>query len=656
MKTLLTLLLLSQPVQAEPALSPGPDVDALVAQAMAKGLSSQQAWLRLGHWRPRFSGIKSDADGPGFFLADSGRTDPEAELEATIRALFRPPTTEEHQGNTLRMLPGNVLPPLQHPICRFPARVLFLAKELDFKPQDLAVQACPKLSEDLKRSAPVGASMVFSSYYLENPASVFGHTFLRIHRRTSGTGTNRSALIDDGLSFGADPGEDNTFVYAFRGLFGLYPGRYQRVAYYYKVAEYNDFESRDIWEYDLNLSEEELLRLVLHIWELDSTWFNYFYRSENCSYQLSALLEAVRPEADLLPAPNASIVPIQTVRDLQGSPGLVGEIHFRPSLYRKLNTRLAPLNRHQRRAVRELAEQPTLDLDPSWGPKTESLILDAAADLIDLRHNELLIEEEDSDPARRKQAVLSRRAALGLTSEPLQVRVEPWDRPDLGHGSQRVGIGAWAMRDGRPEATLSYRLAMHDLTDPVAGYPELNGLEFLGFRARLPADEAVPTLDELTLVRLTSIPPINSFSPAIAKRFFLGGERRNEARCTGCFVGRMHAGPGFSLTSPKHTLAFFGFGEADLRFHPELEGLKGWPLLVGPLMTTGVRARLHHRLILMTQASSGWTPLTTGSAWTHEIKGNLRAGLSRSIALDIYGSADLSSGTQSHGVELYFYY
>ena len=68
--------------------------------------------------------------------------------------------------------------------------------------------------------------------------------------------------------------------------------------------------------------------------------------------QLSALLEAVRPEADLLPAPNASIVPIQTVRDLQGSPGLVGEIHFRPSLYRKLNTRLAPLNRPQRPAVR----------------------------------------------------------------------------------------------------------------------------------------------------------------------------------------------------------------------------------------------------------------------------------------------------------------
>ncbi len=360
MKTLLSLLLLSHSVQAEPLAPSSPDVDALVAQAKDKALGKRREWLRLGHWRPRIVGLKSDADGPGFFLAEDGRRNPEAELEATIRGIFRPPTTEEEQGNTLKMLPGNQPPPLQHPVCRFPARVLYLAKELDLKPQDLAVKACPKLAKDLERSAPVGVSMVFSSYFLENPASVFGHTFLRVHRRTSGTGEDRSALIDDGLSFGADPGEDNTFVYAFRGLFGLYPGRFQRVAYYYKVAEYNDFESRDIWEYDLNLTEEELLRLVLHIWELDSTWFNYFYRSENCSYQLSALLEAVRPEADLLPAPNTTIVPIQTVRDLQRSPGLVGDIHFRPSLYRKFTTRLSPLDRQQRRAVRALAEDTAL--------------------------------------------------------------------------------------------------------------------------------------------------------------------------------------------------------------------------------------------------------------------------------------------------------
>ncbi len=234
--------------------------------------------------------------------------------------------------------------------------------------------------------------------------------------------------------------------------------------------------------------------------------------------------------------------------------------------------------------------------------------------------------------------------------------VEPWDRPDLGHGSQRVGVGTWIPAEGKPEPTVSYRLAMHDLTDPVAGYPELNGLEFMGFRARLPTGESTPTLDELTLVRLTSIPPINSFSPTVAKRFFLGGERLRDATCTDCFVARMRAGPGLSLTSPEHAFAFFVFGEADIRFHPELQGLQGWPVQFGPLMTVGGRARLHHRLTFLTEASSGWTPLTEGATWTHKAKGNMRLGLARSLALDIYGAVDLSQGSHTQGVELYFYY
>ena len=50
-------------------------------------------------------------------------------------------------------------------------------------------------------------------------------------------------------------------------------------------------------------------------------------------------------------------------------------------------------------------------------------------------------------------------------------------------------------------------------------------------------------------------------------------------------MGRVHAGPGFSLTTSQHALAFFGFGEIDVRLHPELGGLEGWPILFGPLMT-----------------------------------------------------------------------
>jgi len=34
--------------------------------------------------------------------------------------------------------------------------------------------------------------------------------------------------------------------------------------YYLKVREYNDMENRDVWEYELNLSPEEIDRLLMH--------------------------------------------------------------------------------------------------------------------------------------------------------------------------------------------------------------------------------------------------------------------------------------------------------------------------------------------------------------------------------------------------------
>src|SRR3954464_1096773 len=63
----------------------------LLAQARKKSLSEERAWLRLGHWRSRFlGGWLSEADGPGLFLSPSGKSDPAAELEATLRGFFAP--------------------------------------------------------------------------------------------------------------------------------------------------------------------------------------------------------------------------------------------------------------------------------------------------------------------------------------------------------------------------------------------------------------------------------------------------------------------------------------------------------------------------------------------------------------------------------------
>ena len=72
-------------------------VEALVARARAAQLARDPGWLKLVHYRlgmfgPGYhgGGYESEADGEGFFLSPRGKGDPEAELEATLRALFMP--------------------------------------------------------------------------------------------------------------------------------------------------------------------------------------------------------------------------------------------------------------------------------------------------------------------------------------------------------------------------------------------------------------------------------------------------------------------------------------------------------------------------------------------------------------------------------------
>ena len=66
-----------------------------------------------------------------------------------------------------------------------------------------------------------------------------------------------------------------------------------------KVREYNDTEARDLWEYELNLSPDQVDWMVRHAWETGATWFDYFFFRENCSYHLLSLLELAEPSLHL---------------------------------------------------------------------------------------------------------------------------------------------------------------------------------------------------------------------------------------------------------------------------------------------------------------------------------------------------------------------
>jgi hypothetical protein len=597
-----------------PATSTGDPsyADELVARARSMHLESETQWMRLGHWYRGASGdIRGEPDGPLFWLAADGKTNPDAELEATIRGIWAREPTD---------------PRVQHPFCRFPARMMWLDNELHFDVRRLPERQCARYAHFARRLRPASAALVFSSYYLNNPSSGFGHTFLRIHKAGAQRG---SELLDTGVDFAAVVDTSNALLYAIKGMTGMFPGVFHSLPYYYKVREYNDYESRDLWEYELNLSPRALAMLVAHLWEEGSTWFDYFYLSENCSYHVIAAVEAADPSLHLVENTKYPVLPVDTVRALFANPGLVRSVHYRPSLRSTVRHELASLTHEQMGAVGALIADSDAPLPASMSGRARAQVFDVASDVIDVREAKAVLKGDDARVNRVKQRLLERRAEIALASDTEPVPV-PFDKmPHVGHATSRVGWGPGYSKElGGDFFELRYRLALHDLADPPDGYPETSEVDFLPTRLRFYPKARSLELEELSILRLVSLSPWAHFQHPLSWAFNAGAARMRDEGCPDCLAGGADVAGGMTIGfGSEDTLAFYALADLALQYAPGLHGLRNsdWRPGAGPL--GGARWRLTHALVWTADARWAWLPYSAPNmTWLVETSARLQLG------------------------------
>ncbi|MDH4098462.1 MAG: DUF4105 domain-containing protein, partial [Nitrospira sp.] len=141
----------------------------LIDQARQARLADEREWQLLLHYgTDLFGGVASEEDDEGFFLSPRGKYDPQAELDATIERFFSADPV------------GRSKQPAQ---CAFIARYHWLKERLQFDPSRLAPLECGRFDRWRAELNPQGVSLIFPAAFLNNPASMFGHTFLRIDQR-----------------------------------------------------------------------------------------------------------------------------------------------------------------------------------------------------------------------------------------------------------------------------------------------------------------------------------------------------------------------------------------------------------------------------------------------------------------------------------------
>jgi hypothetical protein len=567
----------------------------LITAARARHLSDALAWRRLVHYRSKLlGGVESDADGPAFFLAPAGKTDPQAELEATLAGFFAPPVDAKEQ----------------HPQCQFPARLAWLSGELGIDRTRLPSPDCRRLDEFRGRIQARSVTVVFSAYYLNTPASAFGHTFLRLNKTTAAEGAKHFQLMDFGAGYAATVDTSNPLAYLVRGLSGQFKGQWTHYAYFYKVREYADYESRDLWEYDLRLTPAETELLVAHLWELGSTWFDYYYLTENCSQGVLAALEAAAPRLELLRHLGVIVLPADTVKALFENPGLVGAVHFRPSIRTQFLARTGALSGRERDALDDLIASPAAPM-PALTPPEQARALDAALDWVDYVHAKDLLTAKVTPAAEVKQRLMERRSAVPVQSDELVVPPAVSQEPELGHGSVRMGAAAGASTRSGPLAVYDFRLALHDLADPPDGYPALAQIEFFPVRVRYEPRHDALHLERAMLVDVFSLSDFSRFDPHTTWRAGIGADTLRDAGCPGCLAGVAQLGGGLARTLRGDAATAYALIDAELAGAPELHGLDGRfvRMAVGP--SAGLRLRAGARASLIGEAGWRWLPWAT---------------------------------------------
>ncbi|MBC7370569.1 MAG: DUF4105 domain-containing protein, partial [Bdellovibrionaceae bacterium] len=512
------------------------------SRANASEMWEDPVWIRLVQYRKSLLGkYESPAESAKFFLSPEGRTRPDLEFVATVKDL---------QDNTkkIKSRDGRFEDLVA---CVFPARKIWLEKKLGTK---FPSPNCERFERFKEILAPQSLTYVFSSYYLNNPASAFGHTFLRINKAPSSKDGERYELSDYGVGYAAEKVSENPLVYSFLGVSGLMPGTFDINPYYYKVREYNDFESRDLWEYDLNFNPEEVTMVIAYIWELLDVGFNYHYFSENCSYRILSLFEVARPSLDLTAHLKSQVMPADTVQTLFEQAGLITNIHFRPSVRATFENRYRGLDSESKKSLRQFARDESVDqiiLSADTGSQRSRL--DAAMDYIDFRYPKEIMRKEGK--YFFKKQVLAKRASLGGASDTLNVPAPFSEAPHDAQGSRRLGIG-YREVNGEQFYRLDAKLALHDLLDPKLGYPPTAQITMGEFAITWNAKNREVALDRVNLYEVISLSPVDDFIQGTSWRLKFANERGVENNCVGlCRWTELSGGSGVTKTF---------FGDLDL--------------------------------------------------------------------------------------------
>lgn len=470
---------------------------------------------------------------------------------------------EQEMSATLAAFRRHAIPGEEHAICRFPARYEWLRRNLLVNANDTPRVECAEFRRYLAKASAERIKLVFSSENVNSASSMMGHVLLKME------GANDEGLpVEHAVSYFTVLDSANLpkllyriFVSGMPGLFALNPYQQQK-------ARYLVGEERNIWEYELRLTEAQKSLVQAHLWELRGIDSKYFFTTYNCATAILYILALA--EAEILDRKQLWVSPMDVVRTAHAF-GLVENTELIPSRRWKIKMLANQLGQHASTVYAAVNNRLPLEFsEPVDDPQN-------VLGLVLYRSYHAYLNDNGAIAALDSTTLRENIAAMDQAlPQNYQLDVSEYKSP-----SKAPLDSQWSISTGIVDSTAFYQFrllaASHRLTDDNRQYFSESSLELGNVSLRYTPTDKVLELREATLYSMLSINPWDKFTGGFSSKLKIGFEQHYDAALKDHLTFDLDAGLGAALSMGHdlrvYALSGLGYGNSGrnsyLYFEPE---------------------------------------------------------------------------------------
>ncbi|MFT6449951.1 MAG: hypothetical protein ACJAW8_002323 [Oleispira sp.] len=434
--------------------------------------------------------------------------------------------------------------------CNFPARRQFILSALKLSEDKIETPICAEYLTFKAKAPATNISLIYATENISQPSSMMGHIMLKID------GINDLNIpVEHGISYFTELNSLNVPVIMWESLISGKDGYFQVSPFHKILNHYLKTEQRNVWEFKIDLSDEQSELFHNHLWELKKTKLKYFFNSYNCATFTKMLLRVGRP--DKITINNDWLSPIDIVKSASKS-GIIVSSDFNPS------------DKWQLRMLSNAVNSATADNVMEFVDSGEKIVINLddkkntyLASLLGKTYNQYKFSNEKYDLKKWKSVNAAIDEFIPIKDNEYSLDLSKFKSPLKTPDDSQVSIGHKYFNHLH-WVNFKYLPASHSMEDDNRQFFNENELKLMELSLLSNLDTGKLKIDSLTFYSAKSYIPWNQFTGGVSGHFSISAEQHWDDKLSPSLVGSIYGGAGytFSLTKDINTYTMLNLGLA----------------------------------------------------------------------------------------------